>query len=184
MADNFKNLSEKNQEFYIALHFCNRHYRSIIATLISLYTELTSLPKRIKEPLAIQMRLAWWHEQFQAVTIPSNAPPEIIILKPYNMADLLTAIEYEYVHGDENYVGQSGYELFKLIATIMNCQNDSDNAGKYGRYYHYHSSNIDWEYPQATLPFKLRFLRIPIILNTQNQSLLRLFYRLIKNFLV
>ncbi len=182
MIDNHKQLSEKNQEFYIALHFCNRHYRSIIATLISLYTELTSLPKRIKEPLAIQMRLAWWHEQFQSNTIPSNAPPEITILKPYNIRDLLTAIEYEYVHRDKNYVGQSSYELFKLIATIMDCQNDADNAGKYGRYYAL--NNKQEEYPKIRLPFKLRFLRIPIILNTQNQSLLRLFYRLIKNFLI
>jgi hypothetical protein len=181
MIDNFKNLSEKNQEFYIALYFCNRHYRSIIATLISLYTEWTSLPKRIKEPLAIQMRLTWWHEQLQLNTIPSNAPPEITILKPYNISDLLTTIEYEYVHRDKNYVGQSSYELFKLIARIMDCQNDADNAGEYGRYYH--SSNIGI-YPKITLPFKLRFLRIPIILKTHNQSLLHLFYRLIKNFLI
>lgn len=171
----FQNLKEKNILFFIALHFCHKKYRPVIAALIGLYTDWTALPKRLKEPLAIQMRLAWWQEQFNNPHQAPNIPPEIILLKNYDINPLLTAIEYEYVHCDRDYTHQSGCELFRLIANIMDYPNSADNAGDYGRYYDYQKTHSVTKtpqkillYPEAKLPYRLRFLRIPIILQKKH----------------
>jgi hypothetical protein len=92
-------------------------------------------------------------------------------LKNYDINPLLTAIEFEYIHCDRDYTHQSGYELFRLIANIMDYPNSADNAGDYGRYYDYQKTHSVTNapqktrlYPKAKLPYGLRFLRIPIIL--------------------
>lgn len=184
----FDALKEKNPVFFIALHFCNKKYRTLIAALIGLYSDWIALPKRLREPLAIQMRLAWWQQQFCKPDFQHNMPSEIPLFKNYDMSPLLTAIENEYVHRLPEYHCESGYELFRLIAIIMGYQNISDNVGDYGRYYTQctHKINASMtqktiQYPKHPLPYTLRFLRVPIILNT-NKNVLMLFYRLVKNF--
>ncbi len=184
----FEMLQKKNPAFYIALHFCNKKHRPLIAALIGLYSDWIMLPQRLKEPLAIQMRLAWWQQQFDNPDLQHNMPSEITLFKNYDMSPLLTAIEYEYVHRLPEYHCESGYELFRLIAIIMGYQNISDNAGDYGRYYaectcdaHASMTQKTIQYPKHPLPYGLRFLRVPIILNTQHNSFMML-YRLVKNF--
>jgi hypothetical protein len=187
-----QNLKHKNILFYIALHFCAIKYRSKVAALVGLYTQWTGLFKRIKEPLAIQMRLAWWQEQCTKTCFSANTPPEIMLLKQYSnqIGTLLTTIEYEFLHQDPDYHGQSASVLFTLIADIMSCDAYKNNAGAYGLFYglchnhnHNHNNNNQTRYPTVKLPFGLRFLRIPIILQHKQNALI-LLYRLIKNFLI
>ena len=182
-----QNLKKTNILFYIALHFCAIIHRPKVAALVGLYTQWTGLFNRIKEPIAIQMRLAWWQQQCTKTDLSNNTPTEIIILKNYysQISALITIIETEYLHKDPDYQGQSAYVLFTLIANIMSCDAYKNNAGIYGLFYglHHNQNNNHKIYPNVKLPFELRFLRIPIILQ-QKQNFLILLYRLVKNFLI
>jgi hypothetical protein len=176
----FDALQKKNPVFYIALHFCNKKHRSLIAALIGLYSDWIALPKRLTEPLAIQMRLAWWQQQFDNPDLQYNMPSEILLFKNHDMSPLLTAIEYEYVHRLPEYHCASGGELFKLIAIIMGYPNALENAGHYGRHYAAMTQKTI-KTPKHTLPYGLRFLRVPMICHTHTHVLKSL-YRLVKNF--
>ena len=180
-----KNLATKNHLFFIALHFCPAEYRSKIAALIGLYTDWTQLNKRISEPIAIQMRLAWWREQFENPVTGANLPPEIALLKAYKITDLINAIENEYVFCEKSDLYQSAVILYTLIADILNVS-DVSNIKEYGRYYgflHNPHNNLVVKIPKLKLCYRLRFLRIPIILHEKTNFFSRL-YALVKNFIV
>jgi hypothetical protein len=181
----FDNLKQKNIIFFISLHFCHKKYRYKIAALVGLYTDWIKLFSRIKEPLAIQMRLTWWRSQFESEDIGIHAVNEINFLKKEcDMLVLLDTIENEYLHKDPSYTGKSGYILYKTITQIMGCSDFSDNAAQYGYYYYmmHHQKKIVM--PKHKLPFGMRFLRIPIILGKPNQNIFGLLYDLVKNFLI
>lgn len=179
----FEKLSTQNPSFHSALYFCPKANRETIAALILLYTQLSALHLRISEPLAVQMRLTWWREAFEK-PLHANLPPEIEILKPYQISSLIEIIENEFVHQNHIFKYTSASKFYTLICEIMGLEKYSAEAAKYGIYYgylNYPDTQNPIEKPNAFLPLKLKFLRIPIILKS-NHSKVGLIYQFIKNF--
>lgn len=182
-TDFFNKLASVNSAFYTSLYFCTPQHREPVAALISLYTQLTTLPLRITEPLAIQMRLTWWREAFEKPLVP-NLPPEIEILKPYDLPRLIETIEHEYVHQTPEYQHQSSADLFELIAEITDFKDYQENAAEYGIHYsQLIKQDTNPKLPKVKLPLGLRFLRVPIIL-TQSQNRWQRGLKLIGNFII
>lgn len=180
----WEQLRTKNKAFFIALHFCDRQKREQIAALVGFFHDCMGLFKRIKEPLAIQMRLTWWRTQFDSDVALQTLPAEIKLLKEYPMGELLEIIENEYIHKDPLYAGKSGFMLYKIIGDMWGFPDESASLGAYGTCYAELFFKKKTVIPSHKLPFSLRFLRIPIILEQNHKSFLHLFYYFVKNFLI
>ncbi|MFT6072685.1 MAG: hypothetical protein ACJAQ0_001501 [Dasania sp.] len=183
-----KKLAPINPEFYSALHFCKLHYREPIAALIGLHEGWLKTARTLKEPIALQIRLRWWYEQWDLYygnekTLPVNTPPEMEVLRAYDLRPLITAFEDDYILSDYDNNNTSHRQIMQVIDKIMDYQGFNKAFSDYGYYYGCLKNDTNnTEMPHYKLPFGLRFIRIPIILN-QKQSTFMLVWRLIKNMI-
>jgi|GEM_PF-4183287 len=178
----FDSLENVQPEFYNALYFAPQNAREPIAALLILLKQWLHIQQKTTEPMVLQIRLKWWHEQFDLYygnqnPLLQNTPPEMTLLRAYDLRPLIIAINNE-----EKAAIIYGL-VFKIIGFIVTDTHNYDAAlEKYGQYY---AVLLGQDYsqimPRDGLPMPLRFIRVPLILLRKSNKLSR-FLELMKNF--